>query len=905
MIIDGNALLHRAWHALPQTMKAPSGVITNAAYGFTAILLKAIREIKPSYVVVCFDSKGKTFRDKLYKEYKAHRKKKPQELYDQIPIIQEALLGLNIPYVQKTGIEADDLIGTLAKKAKSKGGLKSVIVTGDMDTLQLVDEDTEVYTLKKGITETTVYGVKEVKDRYDGLTPEQLVDFKALRGDPSDNIPGARGIGEKTALELMKKFGSVDALYKRLKEEGESAMAEKSGIKASVFEKVRESKDAVTLSKKLVQIDYSLKLKFSFEKASFPDFKTDRVLAVFQKYAFRSLFSSIQQIADCYHIEREPIQKTKNPYVHITEEAEAKRLAQEFSKQAVIAVDTETDSLDAISARLLGVSASCGEKTSYYIDASCIKPFIQILENAKIKKVGHNIKFDIASLKNAGVIMKGVYFDTMIAAYVLNPGVRQYGLDSLVFEHFGVRMQKIEELIGERGRQQLLMSDVDPEKVARYSAEDAYYTWRLYEKFQKDIEKKSAKKVFYEIEMPLVPILEEMERAGVLIDRNVLDGLHKEVSSRLIRTEQKIYSLVGSVFNINSPQQLKEILFEKLKIQTKGIRKVKTGVSTAASELEKLRGAHPVVGHLFEYRELAKLDSTYIKTLPLLVDAKTGRIHTSFNQVIAATGRLSSSDPNVQNIPIKSDIGREIRRAFVAASGYRLLSLDYSQVELRIAAHLSGDEHLIQSFLDDKDIHTATAARIFGKCEEEITRDERRHAKEANFGVLYGLGVRGLSERLGVPLSEAQDFIARYRSFYPKVFLFLEAALLEARRHGYAATLYGRRRYLPDIRSGSPVLRATAERAAINMPVQGTAADIMKMAMIKIEARIKRQELKDDVKMLLQVHDELVFEVREDVVEKWVKVIKEEMEGAAKLKVPLKVEAKAGKNWKEMEDMYV
>ncbi len=876
MIIDGNALLHRAWHAIPQTMKAPSGVVTNAAYGFMIIFLKAIREIKPSAIAVCFDSTGKTFRDKLYKEYKAQREKKPQELYDQIPIIQEALRAFNIPYFQKIGVEADDLIGTLCKISKLKtqnSKLNIVVVTGDMDTLQLVDNNIFIYTPKKGVTETVVYGLKEVRERYGGLLPEQLVDFKALRGEPSDNIPGARGIGEKTAIDLMKAFGSIDVLYKQLDQMGEADILQKFGIKAAVLEKVKESRGAVALSKKLAQIDNCVKLRFSFDEAAFPRFKHNEVMSVFQKYAFRSLSFPLQQIEDSYNISG--AQTTVGEeifYVHIKTADEAKKFARAISEETIIAVDTETDSLDSITTKLAGVSLSFNKKNVYYIPALLV-PFIKpILENPKVKKIGHNIKFDIAALKNAGISMQGAYFDTMIAAYLLSPGERQYGLDALVFQHFGVRMQK-----------------------------EICYTFRLYEKLSSEIKKKSLTDVFYSIEMPLVPILEEMERTGIQIDTGVLKRLREEVLMRIKKVEQKIYSFAGCVFNINSPQQLKEALFHKLQIQAKGIRKVKTGVSTAAAELEKLRGEHKIIEPIFEYRELAKLDSTYIKSLPLLARAETGRIHTSFNQTIAATGRLSSSKPNMQNIPIKTDIGREIRRAFVAGDGYRLLSLDYSQLELRVAAHLAGDEHLIQTFIDDKDVHTRTAARLFNKKENEVTTDERRRAKEANFGVLYGLGARGLKERLSLSFEEAQNFIDRYRALYPRVFLFLEEVIESTRKLGFVETLYGRRRYLPDINSSSPLLRSAAERAAINMPVQGTAADIMKLAMIKIEARIKKQELICDIKMLLQVHDELVFEAREDAVLELARIIKAEMEGAAKLKVPLKVDAKAGKNWMEME----
>ena len=874
MIIDGNALLHRAWHAIPQTMKAPNGVVTNAAYGFMMIFLKAIREIKPSAIAVCFDSKGKTFRDKLYKEYKAHREKKPRELYDQIPIIQELLDAFNIPYFQKTGVEADDLIGTLVKESRVKNKeTKNIIVTGDMDTLQLVDSATSVYTLKKGVTKTVVYGPKEVRERYGGLFPEQLVDFKALRGDPSDNIPGARGIGEKTAIDLMRAFGSIDALYKQLDQTGEADILQKFGIKEAVLEKVKESRDAVALSKKLAQIDNCVELRFSFDEAAFPRFKPDEVMSVFQKYAFRSLSFPLQKIEDSYHVSgAQTTVDEEISYVHIKTADEAKKFAREVSEETVIAVDTETGSPDSITTKLAGVGLSFNTKKAYYIPALFVSFIKPILENPKVKKIGHNIKSDIAALKNAGISMRGAYFDTMIAAYILNPGARQYRFDALIFDHFGIRMRN-----------------------------EICYTFRLYEKLSSEIKKKNLTDVFYSIEMPLVPILEEMERTGIQIDAAVLKELGEKVAMRIKKIEQEIYSLAGCVFNINSPQQLKDVLFSKLLIQTKGIRKVKTGVSTAATELEKLRGAHKIIEPIFEYRELTKLNSTYIKSLPLLVHPETGRIHTSFNQTIAATGRLSSSEPNMQNIPVKTDIGREIRRAFVAADGYRLLSLDYSQLELRIVAHLAGDEHLIQTFIDDKDVHTRTAARLFNKKESEVTADERRSAKEANFGVLYGLGPRGLKERLSLSFEEAQNFIDRYRALYPRVFLFLREVIESARKLGFVETLYGRRRYLGDINSSSPLLRSVSERAAINMPVQGTAADITKLAMIKIEAEIKKRKSSSDIKMLLQVHDELVFEARENVVTEWARIIKTEMENAVTLKVPLKVSAKAGRNWRETE----
>jgi len=923
MIIDGNALLHRAWHALPQTMKAPDGRITNAAYGFALILFKAIKDIHPEYLAVCFDAKGETFRDQMYAAYKAGRPVKPQELYDQIPMVQKILTALNIKYYQISGVEADDVIGTLAQEARNKKQeTKTIIVTGDLDTLQLVDEQTEVYTLKKGVTEILIYDTEEVKKRYDGLEPHQLLDYKALRGDPSDNIPGARGILSEGAIQLIKKLQTVEKIYAELAEKSIEQLAKSSGLRESVFEKLLASKKEVELSKKLSAIKQDVNIKFDFKETLFGFFDPTVVVKVLQGLAFRSLATEVQRLAGEYEVKL----KTKNEKPSTRAQAEGSKIKEDYligedqiahflvelGRQKEFAVDTETDSLDTISARLVGLSF-CWGQSAHYLEYKRLQPkadqplaekpeFLlqlkSILENREIKKIGHNLKFDWQVLKNVDINLQGIYFDTMVAAYLINPGQRIYSLDALAFAQFGVEMQRIEELIGPRGKQgQLNMGQVDSFKVAKYAAEDALYTWRLYQKFAPEIKIKNLEKVFFEIEMPLIKILGEMERVGIKLDSGVLKHLDKKVSLDIKKLEIKIHKLAGCDFNIASPQQLKEILFERLGLGTKGIKKNKTGISTAAPELEKLREAHPIVKYIFEYRELAKLKSTYIDSLPVLVNPKTGRVHTSFNQTITTTGRLSSSTPNMQNIPIRTALGREIRRAFVAADGYQLLSLDYSQIDLRMAAHLSDDAEMIATFKADFDIHSATAARLFNVKIDEVTPAQRRKAKEANFGVLYGLGPRGLAQRMGVSFAEAEDFIARYQALYPRVFAYLDGVIAETRERGFAETLFGRRRYLPEINSGSPMMRAAAERAAINMPTQGTAADVIKIAMVKIDSVRNVTE----IRMLLQVHDELVFEVKKDKVKYWALVIKNEMESAAKLKVPLKVEAKVGDNWKEMK----
>jgi len=903
IIIDGNALLHRAWHALPQTMKTPTGTITNAAYGFTLILLKAIKELCPSNIVVCFDTKEKTWRHKIYSAYKAGRKKKPQELYDQINIIKNILNAFKIPYFQKKGVEADDLIGTLVNKNKQ---IKNkIIVTGDKDTLQLINKNTRVYALKTGIKNTLIYDKKQIKKEYQGLLPNQLIDFKALRGDPSDNIPGIKGIGKKTAIKILKTFGSIQKMSESLEKKELETISQKTKIRKSILKKLKNSQKKIKLSKKLVEIQKNKNIKFDFKKTEFGNFNPTKVRQVFQKYAFKRLMRNIPKLANLYDLKiSNKKRKVKQGYLFLKTSKQITKFLNQLADQSQIVLDVETSSLDIISAKPIGISFCFKKNQAYYLSFKNLSPKLlktlkKILEDKKIKKIGHNLKFDYQILKNININLKGIYFDTMIASYLINPGQRVYSLENLVFQYFGANMQNIKKLIGPK--KQLSMKDIDPKKVAIYAAEDANFTWQLYQKTQSKIKDKNLQSVLFKIEMPLIKILGTMEKNGITLDKKTLAKIDQKVSQKIQDLETKIYQHAGKKFNIASPKQLKEILFKKLNISTKGLKKTKTGVSTAANELEKLRNQHPIIKFIFNYRELTKLKSTYIDALPKLIHPKTNRLHTSFNQVITTTGRLSSSNPNMQNIPIRTNIGRKIRQAFVAKPGFCLLSADYSQIDLRIAAHLAKDSNMIQAFKNNQDIHTITAAKLFNKSPKQVTKKERYQAKAANFGVLYGQGPRALAQNFKIDFQKAKNFIDRYKTVYPKIFEFLESVIAKARKTGFAQTLYGRRRYLPEINAQSPIVRSAAERAAINMPVQGTAADIIKKAMIKIN---QKQILKNKskIKMLLQVHDELVFEVKKNKINYWAQTIKKEMENVAQLNVPLKVEIKTGDNWGKMKD---
>jgi len=934
----------------------------NAVYGFTMLLLKVLKDMKPSHMAVTFDRRAPTFRHQMYKEYKATRVKQPQELYDQLTRIKEVVANFNIPIFELDGYEADDIIATICdKKSIDNPETLSIILTGDMDTLQLVDDNTNVLALKKGITDTILYDEKAVETRY-GLAPKQMIDFKALRGDPSDNIPGIRGIGEKTAAEIIKNFGSLENLYTEVEKESKKAAK----IKERYLKLIKEQKDQAFMSKKLVELDHHVPINFDLNECRIKNFDREKMARLFQELGFKSLLNRLPENKSQGNLfgqalpltkgESEGVDTSNNEgpalrspagqgegegaggagisipekiksyglkYKHIDTEEKFEKFYAELKKQSGFAVDTETTGLDPFRVKLLGISFSWQEKYGYYLDltpkanSKWLDKLKIILEDKKIEKYGHNMKYDMAVLASAGVNLQPASFDTILASYLLNPGSRAHKLDDITFAEFGYEKIHIENLIG-KGKKQISMADVPVENLALYSSEDADFAYRLVNFFEPKLRQENLLDLFHQIEMPLIPVLVEMEKNGIKIDVKFLAKLKKELNAKREKAENKIYELAGVTFNVNSPKQLKEVLFQKLQLPTAGIGKTKTGISTAAGELEKLQGKHPIIDFIFEQRELAKLISTYVEALPELVNPKTDRVHTSYNQTVTATGRLSSSDPNLQNIPAKTELGQQIRKAFIAEKGYKLIAADYSQIELRVVASLANDQKMMDAFISGEDIHTKTASEVWGVPADKVTPEMRRSAKTINFGVTYGMGARGLSQSAGISYDEAAQFIEKYFDLYNGVSTFLEETVRKAREQGYVETLFGRKRYLPEIVSGVPQVRNAAERMAINMPVQGTAADILKIAMIRLNTRIAREyntnpamkagtsknsNTTPAVRMLLQVHDELVFEVREDLIGEASKMIREEMEGVDKLKLPIKVEIEVGDNWGEMEEI--
>ncbi|HDQ23082.1 MAG TPA: DNA polymerase I [Candidatus Uhrbacteria bacterium] len=908
IIIDGNALVHRAFHALPP-LQTKDGELVNAVYGFTTIFLKALRDIRPDYVAVTFDKAKKTFRDEIYKEYKATRVKAPQELYDQIPKIKEILKLFKVPIYEIDNYEADDAIGTICHLPEvNQPEIETIIVTGDLDTLQLVDDNTKVYSLKRGLSDTIIYDEKNVKQHYDGLKPNQLIDFKALKGDPSDNIPGVAGIGEKTAIGLLKEFKTLANLYKNI---------DSPKIKDSVREKLQKNKEKAFLSKNLATIVLDAPVKFKLAEAKIQPYDKQGLINLFQEYQFKSLLNKLPASAT-KQPESVPLSKqntgvlpTKTEYKLIQSDQELDKLIKKLTQQKQFTFDTETTGLNPFNAKLLGISFCWQAGIAYYlpiaqikgeglfedikINQAWLKKIEPIFTNQKISKIGHNLKFDAEMLLNNGIPVKNLYFDTMIASYLLNPGTRAHNLDNLAFTELKHQMISYADLTNNK---KLPITQVPLPKLAEYSCEDADYTWQLYQVLSKKLESEKFIKLFEEIEMPLVPVLITMEQNGIKIDAKFLKTLGQKIQKQINRVSKKIYQLAGQEFNISSPLQLKEILFEKLKISTKGLGKTKTGFSTDAASLEKLKGSHKIIDFISEYRELSKLNSTYIEALPKLIEPQTQRVHTSFNQTIAATGRLSSSNPNLQNIPIKTALGREVRKAFIAEKGYKLVAADYSQIELRIVASLANDQNMIKAFKENQDIHTITAAKIHGLKPEQVDKELRRSAKEINFGIMYGMGAKGVSQRTGIPLEQAKEFIDKYFQAFPAIKKYIQKIKNQAYEKGYVETYFGRKRYLPDIHSGVPHIAAAAERMAINMPIQGTAADLIKMAMIKIHAKLP--QISPNSKMILQVHDELVFEAPEKETAKVADFVKEEMETIYKFKCPIKADLEVGENWGEL-----
>jgi len=836
-------------------------------------------------MAVVFDTKAPTFRHEIFKDYKSTRAKMPAEMSEQLPRIREVTESINLPILEAEGFEADDLMGTLAKKAK-KEGMEVILVTGDKDFLQLVDEDVKVLNPRRGGEEPELLDEKGVEEKL-GVPPEKVTEFLALMGDTSDNVPGVPGIGEKTALELIKKFGSLENVLKN------AELVKRKNVQKGL----KEHADLARLSKRLVTIDTNVPFKLDLSQMKRKDFNLPRLKELFKELEFTRLLREISSME----------KEEEVNYQSIKSESGFRTLVSELKKAGEFALDTETTDVNPIDAELVGISFSRKEKEAYYVPvgnsdkknnlklAFVIENLKEILEEESIKKVGHNLKYDLEVLRRYEIELKGIHFDTMVASYLLNPSFRQHNLNYLVLEHLDHKMIPISDLIGS-GKKQKNFAEVPVKDACNYSCEDVDFTLRLKEIFGPKLSLLSLEKLFFEVELPLLEVLAEMEMVGVSIDVEHLKKLSKQLEEQSEELSLRIYDLAGKRFNINSPQQLSQILFEDLKLPSVRKTAKKTGLSTDIGVLETLAKEHPLPAVLLEYRQLSKLKSTYIDALPRLVNKRTKRIHTSFNQTVTATGRLSSSDPNLQNIPIRTDLGKQIRKAFIPRNkNFLIMSADYSQVELRILAHFSGDHTLMNSFKKGEDIHNRTASEVFGVRIDRVTPEERAIAKTTNFAIIYGVSAYGLSQQTNMTVQEAAMFIDVYFKRYPRVKSYIDEMIELAREQGFVTTLLGRRRYIPEINSSNRQKREFAERTAINTPIQGSAADLIKVVMIGIDKILKKYKSE----MILQVHDELVFEVHKDELDEIKETVRDKMENTVQLEVPIKVDINVGKNWLE------
>ncbi len=877
-LIDGNSFCYRAFYAI-RALTNSKGQPTNAIYGFITMLNKIVKEKKPDMLAIAFDLKGPTFRHKKYEDYKVQRKPMPDDLVGQMPLIKSVVSAYNIPIFEVQGFEADDILATLARRAEEHD-IETFIVTGDKDALQLVDSHIKVYSPHK---EGLIYDAAKVKEEY-GVEPKKMIDIMSLMGDAIDNIPGVKGIGEKTAVELIAEFGSLDGLYKDLDK-----------VKGEARKRIlKENKEMAYLSRDLAVLDENVPIKIDFKELELKEPNEPKLFELFKEFEFKSLMKGVT-----------PKGTLKSTYELIDNEKELEKLVKELKDLKEFAFDFETTSVDPMLAAPVGVSFSWKTGHACYIPMNKYFTIDQVLgklkpvfENKNIKKIGQNIKYEYIVLANNDIKLKGISFDTMVASYVLNPSKLNHNLEDISLEYLSHKMTTpIEELLG-KGKNAVTMDKVDVKKVSDYCCEDSDVTFRVKNILEKDIEGKGLGQLFYDVEIPLIEVLAIMEINGVGIDKEYLAKLSNEMAHKLEKLTKEIYEIAGEEFNINSPKQLSKILFEKLKLPI--TKRTKTGISTNEEVLVKLAAEHKLPKKLLEYRELSKLTSTYIDSLPELINPKTGRVHTSFNQTVTATGRLSSSEPNLQNIPVKTEEGRKIRKAFIASSKDNvLLSADYSQIELRILAHLSGDKQLAKAFKEGLDIHAFTAALVFGVEEKEVTSEMRGMAKTVNFGIVYGMSPYGLSQSLGIEVNKAKEFIDSYFERYPDVKQYLEGLVEEARKNGFVTTILGRRRYIPEINNQNVQIRQFAERTATNAPIQGSAADVIKVAMIAINEKLVSGGM--DTKMTLQVHDELVFDVPKKELEKACKIVRTGMEDVIKLKVPVEAHIEVGKNWLEME----
>lgn len=919
-LLDAYALIYRSYFAFIRNPRFNSkGLNTSAMLGFTNTLEQLLNKEKPTHLAVVFDVHAPTFRHEMYEPYKATREEMPEDLRKAIPWVRKIIEAYNIPIIEKAGFEADDVIGTLAKKAE-KEGYTVYMMTPDKDYAQLVSENIFMYKPGRGGNEVEIWGVPEVQENFEIETPDQVIDILGLMGDTADNIPGCPGVGPKTAQKLIGKYGSIDKLYENIAD-----------LKGKQKEKLQENEEQVRLSRKLVVIIQDVPVEFDESKLTMDDPNAEQLMEIFGELEFRSMVQKLQASSGAaaaapsqpsfeqgtlFGSAEAPAETvaptnfatladTPHEYYLVENAMQRASLKAELSVQEEFCFDTETTGLDTHTAELVCLSFSFRKGEAFCVTlpeerdeaVKVLEEFRLIFEDEKIRKIGQNIKYDILMLKEYGMEIKGPIYDTMIAHYLIQPELR-HNLDYLCETYLNYQKVETEQLIGKKGKNQKTMRQVPVEELKDYACEDADLTLQLKLAIDSKLDETGVRSVFEDIEMPLIPVLADMEMAGVTLNTKALDDYAEVLREQLITLEAEIKELAGEDFNVSSPKQLGPILFEKLKIDTKAKKTKTKQYSTSEDVLTKLMDKHPIVPKILEFRGLKKLLSTYVEALPQLVNERTGKIHTTFNQTIAATGRLSSTNPNLQNIPIRDENGRELRRAFTASDDDHLfLSADYSQIELRIMAALSEDKHMIEAFRAGQDIHAATAAKIYKVALDEVTSDMRRKAKTANFGIIYGISAFGLSERLNISRSEAKQLIDGYFESFSRIKEYMDECIERARDKGFVETIKGRRRYLKDINSANAVVRGVAERNAINAPIQGSAADIIKLAMIYIWKELKKQKLQ--AQMLLQVHDELNFDVPKEEIEQVKQIVKEQMEHAVDVGLPLLVEMNAAQNWLE------
>ncbi len=933
-LLDAYALIFRSYYAFIRNPRVTTGGMnTSAIFGFLLTLEDLLAKQNPSHIAVVFDPPGPTFRNEIYPQYKANRDATPEDIKIAVPWIKKILEAYRIPVIEVPGFEADDVIGTLARKA-AKEGYAAYMMTPDKDFAQLVTDRVVMYRPGRSGGEAEIWGREEIVREY-GVSPENITDLLGLMGDTSDNIPGAPGIGPKTACKLIGEHGSIESL-----------LGNTSAIQGRQREIIEQNREQILLSKRLATIEQNVPVEFRHADLHRHSADTDALRKIYEELEFRTMAQRLPVTGTQDEFSQDETDKpvagkseqsaktssggpagetqgtlfgetalkegsgkadissAPHHYTLIETEKESGELATTLSTLADFCFDTETNSLDPLNAELVSIAFSWekGKGTMLWLPGErsealkLLEPLKPVFENEKIRKTGQNLKYDIQVLSGYGISVRGPLFDTMLAHYLLEPDMR-HNMDLLASQYLGYEPVHIEELIGERGPRQRTMRDVEKERVKEYAVEDADVTWQLMKLFEPRLRKEGLDSLADNIEMPLIRVLAAMEREGVLLDESVLKNYAVTLRETIIKLEQEIYTFAGQEFNISSPKQLGEILFLRLRLDDNARLTKTKQYRTDEEVLQRLTDRHPIIGKVLEYRGLKKLLSTYVEALPELIDPVTRRIHTTYNQAVASTGRLSSTNPNLQNIPVRDAEGREIRKAFIPAPGKIFLSADYSQIELRLMAHLSGDSAMISDFTSGQDIHSATAAKIFGVPLEEVTREMRSRAKTANFGIIYGISAFGLSERLTIGRKEAKELIDGYFSSYPGVKAYMDESIRRAREQGYVTTIFGRRRYLPDIHSRNQVVRGNAERNAINAPLQGSAADIIKIAMVRIASRLEREM--PEAKMILQVHDELIFEVDENLAGKLTTLVRDEMKGAAQLSVSLEVDTGTGYNWLE------